>query len=448
MRRNPLLLCCLCCLIYGHVRADDSDDLGLGGADLGKILSGSSPQSLADMLLPQIGSAMGLPPRQAVVVREEDRSGLRDTLLQIMKRQYPGDTLERMNAAYQQLGLVPTGVNLREEALKLYSGQVAGFYDAHSGHLALVRGGAPMQQVQVLQHELAHALQDQYFGLQKLIDAVVLDEDQALALQAVIEGQAVVAMFAGATASAPGSNDNAPRTKEEARALLEAAGMNVSDEELDSMAGGGSGHDKPSLAQLMIPDKPVAAGVPYLQAQLLFPYQEGTRFIEHFMEGSSFPETIARTLGHPPRSTRQILHPDAYSANKAPVPVTLAYSMPEHADWQTTVGELNIRTLLGESAAAGWTGDHLAALRSAGSMAVVWLSVWENGSEASEFARALTQVFTARADSVHDGLFKRGARTDVIVKSGRVVGVLAGIPQAQQAAWVARLQQDMGVLAK
>src|SRR5947199_4275908 len=47
-----------------------------------------------------------------------------------------------------------------------------------------------------LAHEMTHALQDQYFDLQALDKAVEHDDDMALALTSIVEGEATLVMFA------------------------------------------------------------------------------------------------------------------------------------------------------------------------------------------------------------------------------------------------------------
>jgi hypothetical protein len=405
---------------------------------------------------------MGLTPKGSVRIAEADRAALRTTLLETMARQYPGDTLDRMNRAYQALGLVPAGADLRSAALKLYQGQVAGFYDPHSGKLALVQGTPSMQVAQLLQHELAHALQDQHFKLQSLIDAVSHDDDQALALQAVIEGQAVVAMYSSLTGGPTDGADDPPQSREaamaQAREALRAAGMEVSDSELESLVGGGSGGGqggaKPSLSQLMTPAAAPEGGVPYLQAQLLFPYQEGTRFIEALMESASFPKVIARTLARPPRSTRQILHPETYGSQAPPVLVSGRHVSGLdgwHVTYETTVGELNTRTLLGgagvgDDAAAGLVADPLVAVTGPGTGAepcAAWITVWADGDEAEAFAAAWRRVEARRGDARGHDVYTRGGRHDVLLRRGAWVGVLAGAPAGQEAALRAALLEDL-----
>lgn len=364
------------------------------------------PQQMADMVLPGLGKAMGLPPRQSVVVRETDRAALREMLLGVMSRQYPGASLKWLNIAYEAIGLLPPGSDLRSAALDLYQGQIAGYYDPALHQMALVRGATGMEQAQVLQHELAHALQDQHFGLQNLLMAVAADDDQALALQAVVEGQAVLAMYVGATSNqVPGvSDDNASSstgnepalTAEAVRQQLKDAGMEVSDSELQTLMGGDAKKGKRlSLSSLMVPATPLQPGqLAYLQAQLLFPYQEGAQFIEALLDNASFPAVIRRTLEHPPRATRYILHPELYTPNAMPLRVTLPHmeAIPGTTRaYHTTVGELNVRTLLGgagvgDAQAKSLVGDHLVALQAADGPCVAWISVWESVASAQGFA--------------------------------------------------------------
>ena len=75
--------------------------------------------------------------------------------------------------------------------LDLYTEQIVGFYDPATKMLYVVDGAKPDQLGFVIEHELVHALQDQYTNLDSLLH-IKGDDDRVLAAQSVMEGQATL----------------------------------------------------------------------------------------------------------------------------------------------------------------------------------------------------------------------------------------------------------------
>ena len=108
------------------------------------------------------------------------------------------------------IGLYPEGIQLKRTTLSLLKDQVAGFYDPDTKRMILVSGAIDtgvwddaaeflMQRdlmgEMVLAHELTHALQDQHFDLSGQLDALKDNDDRALALKSVAEGDATISGF-------------------------------------------------------------------------------------------------------------------------------------------------------------------------------------------------------------------------------------------------------------
>ncbi len=111
-------------------------------------------------------------------------------------------------------------------------------------------------------------------------------------------------------------------------------------------------------------------------------------------------EAVNEAYGNPPRSTEQILHPERYHEQDAP----LAVELPDLArvlgnPWQEAdrdvMGELGLRLYLrqhvgptmAELAAAGWGGDSYVLLHSGeqGPYLLVILTQWDDRDEADQF---------------------------------------------------------------
>lgn len=191
----------------------------------------------------------------------------------------------------KMFGLVPQDFNLASETVDLLSEQAAAFYDYNRKRLFIL-DTAPSEDEQrlALAHELAHALADQHYHLGKYMHDGSVDDDAATAREAVMEGQASWLSWAYLSLRNGGKGEVPPRLLNEL-----------------STSAGASGDDFPVYSSAPL----------YIRESLVFPYNEGTRFQDavyrKFGRGG-FDEVFR----HPPQSTGQILHPDAYFAARSP----------------------------------------------------------------------------------------------------------------------------------
>ena len=126
------------------------------------------------------------------------------------------------------LGLLPREINLKETMVKVYSEEIAAFYDTKTKTMHLIKepeakknkapsflerllgktGGFDKDENKtVIAHELTHALADQNFDIDALQKAVKTNDDQSLALSALIEGEATLTMLGAGMADWNGSSD-------------------------------------------------------------------------------------------------------------------------------------------------------------------------------------------------------------------------------------------------
>ena len=429
-----------------------------------RLLARDDGQAFADDYLPRLAPAMGLVYAGPVPVRRADAAALQAVLLRAMARQYPDDTLAHMGRAYAAIGLLPPGTDLRAEALRLYQAQVVGFYDPIERRMSLMQGADAQAQTNVLRHELAHALQDQSYPLQARIDRAAQDDDQALAFQAVLEGQAMVAMNLDLAVHAPksakepvkgASTANPDRQQAAVRDMFAGTDVSLSADEVAvlshvqsrevvealqaQLSGAGKlgegalqttqqalGATKQGASKVLgaatdtfagaLADLEGALGVggkgeashatltrepdtiPYLQAQLTFPYVEGRAFIETLAQGRSLSTVINETLAKPPLSTREVLHPELYGEPETPIaPLPIETQKGTRVVWKTTVGELNVRTLLAPCTQdagleAQLRADRLVLLAVGEAQSVAWRTRWRTGAAAAAFARCMQKV--------------------------------------------------------
>ncbi len=90
----------------------------------------------------------------------------------------------------KMFGFVPQDFDLKKNTLDLLTEQTAAFYDFHEKKLFITDWAATKMEEEALIHELAHALADQNFHLERYTRKVEDDSEKSLARQAVVEGQA------------------------------------------------------------------------------------------------------------------------------------------------------------------------------------------------------------------------------------------------------------------
>jgi hypothetical protein len=324
-----------------------------------------------------------IPVPQRVTGAQARRDGLSD---------YDASEPLRIRAAEEEvlerLGLIPDGTSLRTVAASLYGEGVAGYYDPRTKRLKVVSGAATSTRAlteTVLAHELTHALEDQHYGLDD--DGPSEGDDRALARLALVEGTATEIMTRyGRRYIPPGE------------LLASAIGSAFA---------------------------PTGNLPPYIEAQTVFPYLAGQRFVAELLRraGGRWALVDDAERLRPPASTEQVLHPERYLRADDPKPVRLRAGRVLGPGWTRvragTWGEYATRELLAdgggsgaEAAAAGWGGDRwelwrsrpllgsgcAAPCRAADALVLRWR--WDTARDQREFAARL-QVWKA---SVRDRL--------------------------------------------
>lgn len=318
----------------------------------------------------QVSALRGITATTPVARGVFDVPGLCAYLRESLRKDNPAELIAATDTLYHELQLLPAGMTLERVYLDLLTSQIAGLYDDDTKRMYVVtKSGAigPVEEI-TYAHEYTHALQDQAFGLRKLVGDDRDQGDRALARSALIEGDATLVMSLWA------------------QQQLTAA-------ELAEVA---SSLDPAGTAAL-------EAAPTILRDSLLFPYTSGlTVALGGFQSGGGFGGVDA-LFASPPDSTEQVLHPDKFAAREEPVPVAFPRDLATSlgAGWtvplQDTLGEFQLEILLREggasgtrTAAAGWGGDRVALLEGpSGAVGVVLDTVWDSNDDASEFETAL-----------------------------------------------------------
>lgn len=301
--------------------------------------------------------------------------------------------------------------------------QVVGFYELASAKVFipdvhLRTEDELLEQRAVLAHEVHHALQAQHFPKAPTAQS----SDESLAQLALIEGDAQVAMGAwlGARAGAPVGRSLRRIVEVTKRVPLASVTRGEQDRTLDK-------------------------ALDLTRKRLEFPYRDGMLFVADVYRAGGFP-LVDKMYASPPRSTKQILHPEKYLAGEGPRPVAdprppRGYTLSTTG----TLGELDTRILLercldaetAERAAAGWAGDRYGVfVGPERRLVTAWVSAWDTEQDATEAEAALQKSAACWHDN---GLglarsdFTIGAGIQVHRK-GKLVTFLRGFPAGEQAA--------------
>ncbi len=331
-------------------------------------------------ILPHIEETMskirGLPLRRPVHYRPMARRSLRDFIAAKIRSQHSGEELRDYQTALVRMRLLPDEIQISGLIAELLSEQVAAFYDSESHELRTFEGLNLNRNVErmIVAHEVVHALQDQNFDLSALALDRRDDDDRALASSALVEGDANYHM-----------------------GIYLRAHFRMRDFFGD-------------LRFLFShqTDKLLSAPV-YLRETLLFPYQEGQRFVAELCARGGV-EALNQAFARPPQSTEQVLHPEKYlSGGDAPKPVAIRLKPAPAWRWvhANTVGELGLRAhltpLLGAERAAraaeGWGGDRYVVYEiqaPSEGWVLVWRTVWDTPADAREFFDAMESAFRDR----------------------------------------------------
>jgi hypothetical protein len=236
-------------------------------------------------------------------------------------------------------------------------------------------------------HELAHALQDQHFDVGREDFATRNDTDANLALHALVEGEASLVMLVKLVEPLGQTIDTLVQNEQMLNAMSSAAAMS---------AGGD------------------ASGTPrYFIESLVVPYTAGMKFVVAAYRRGGWA-AVNRIYDSPPRSMREILHPEEYFAGQrspnvfsleAPLPVSHLLTV-EH------LGEWHWSYLIGAEAARGWKGDRVTIAQDAFCNPTVLVETrWESRERANAFRTAYADFL--RKEKIDAQIRTRGNEVDV-----------------------------------
>lgn len=327
----------------------------------------------ARQVLARTANLRGLQPKTSVPLGYLNKDELRARLAKVVEKDVSAEDLAKEKALYVVLGYVDPAEDLLRLYLDLLSEQVLGFYEFDTREMKVVRanGRTALSTLDelTLAHEYVHALQDQHFDIGARMKDLKGASERALALQALAEGDAVLAMAA---------YGQQYKTREELAQVQEQAGA----------------FDQSRLDAAPLP----------IQAEMLFPYQQGAIFVASLLRSGGWA-AVDKAFADPPRTSEQIMHPQKYLDGEDAERVALPDLGPALGPEWTRVGEDTLGELgwsvyfvsrldpgRARRGADGWGGDSWAIYqRQDGRYAFAALSTWDDADEAGEFLDALRE---------------------------------------------------------
>ena len=402
----------LTCVVGPGLAATHAADLPANAADGQKLLAAGDDLADAgnptdavirykeafEQLLPGLRH---LPFRFEVKRDVTNRDDLKTVLLKELDEEQTPAEFRTGELAFKALGLIDRDLDWKATMIRVYSEEIAAFYDPKTKTMHLIResterpkkvgflesllgkkGGFDKDENKtVIAHELTHALADQHYNLDAMHEAVKKNDDQSMALSALIEGEATLAMTGSQMSDWDGSKITA----------FPAA-------------------DLDRVFSLMMPLMPMTGGAglreapPILADSLLFPYLRGLVFCAGLANKGGW-EAVDRAYKQPPQSTEQILHPEKYLDQPDPPTMIDLGTLPTPAGWseigRNVLGEFQLSVLLrrhgGKPIAAGWDGDRYAVFEGPDDkLGLAWLSTWDSDDDARDFARQYTRYQTTK----------------------------------------------------
>ncbi|MEW5851378.1 MAG: hypothetical protein AB2A00_21495 [Myxococcota bacterium] len=411
--------------------------LGLASACAYKVVHGGrlSPSAI-ERLLSDVERIRGLKATAPLRVSLEGRQRLRTRSEADLHRPSFLQSMEELSQAWMKIGLVPPNTDLAAAFTAVGSEAPAGYYDTSDRILRIIDRQNPRSEIleltgfvrrrdlmdgEVLAHEVAHALQDMHFDLNRFLSTAPND-DASVARRCLAEGDASFVGYAYSSVFTP-SMEAWLKFLESRASALDVRGA---------------------------PD--------FLNRRFQLPYISGARFVAKLHRKGGW-KLVNAAYADPPASTEEILHPEKYLEGRdRPVDVRLPdlrKLLPEGSReiFQDSVGELGFKTVLARErpddkakeeptvndAALGWDGDRASVLVRNGELLLAWKLAFDDEKDAREgfeAYRMMAERYPAYAVIKREGE-RMEARTGPVglwlERQGLVVVVLEGFPLDSQA---------------
>ena len=385
--------------------------IALGGCAYALVHDGGVDRGQADQVKASIQQLRGLDFKAPVPIVVKTRDQAQQVIIEEIARDHSDEDLRIGGLSGAMTGLFPAGIDLKRETLKLLRSQIAGFYEPHTKQMVLVESDAgfgfwngaakivmhrdPAGEM-LLAHELTHALQDQHYGLDGMLESVKNNDDRSIALKSVAEGDATLAGFGEVAGGLDSSKVD----------LIVSKLANLQD-----------------TFDAQFTDVPEGLSTP-----LLFQYSAGTRFVAEAWHRGGWAAVDA-IYKHPPTSSQQIMQPSLYFDHLSPpAEINLEGYQDSLKSWKQvdddTYGELLIGIILKRNVPPHspvlnvmprWAGDRILVFEKGVALTLVWFVTFHDAGSASRFATAYSDILEHLRDEKNPHRVEARSTTVLIV---------------------------------
>lgn len=148
---------------------DDEEEVNLGAPFTQEILDARVAE-----IAPRVAQMRKMEWLHEVPAGLQSADDFIEFAIEDFEQEYGMETFQAMADAYRLLGLIDPEVDLFDTTMELLRSQVGGYYDPRTKRFYMIdsyRQGATADII--LAHELTHALDDQHFDLQSMMEAAV-----------------------------------------------------------------------------------------------------------------------------------------------------------------------------------------------------------------------------------------------------------------------------------
>lgn len=343
-----------------------------------------------------------------VAVEITDAKGFVAYAFERLEEMQTPDEIADQETIAKLLGMLPPDMDLLQTTIDVMQEQVGGFYDPGTDTFYLMESFTGGLARVILAHELTHALDDQLYDIDGLLEERLESTDASTAFSAVVEGSGTELMT---------------RWMQKNIGSLTAADL----QQATSMGTEALSEAPPFIWKPLM-------GV-YMKGQAFL--TEGYKALRRTSEGRvSINDAIAQAFSSPPRSMEQVLHPDRYwIADERDEPRRVTHDA-DHvpSGWEVrerdTLGELYLglvtepladrkpidlanpfslyAILYTNDAAEGWGGDEVLLLGRGDARAVHLATCWDTPRDAKEFIEGVE----ALRPHIEEGLARLAAPAD------------------------------------
>jgi hypothetical protein len=344
------------------------------------VTASASPSPLEERMR-EVEAIRGLQFRGPVTTVTIDRADLPGRLRDQLRRDLPYSVEEFIEILENLLLVEPGREGVFDELIEMYEAQVLAYYDPETrtfyalneppAAIAELRGlAADAAREGVVVHELMHALQDQHYDIGRREIELRHDTDASMAYHSVLEGEATLVMLAH---------------------LIEQGGADFDTLIRQEMFDG-------ILASTAAADMQIDGDTPrYFAESMKFPYLEGLKFVIAAYRRGGWA-ALDRVHANPPRTTREILHPEEYFARTfRPEPFLAQPAVPGPTLTVEHLGEFHWAYLVGAPNARGWVDDRVTIAQNAECHPTVLVETeWDSEEAAQRFYSAYVKLLDQR----------------------------------------------------